>query len=87
MTQFFKDLLSGSSEVSSKRVVALLTMFILLFAAIIALFKDDHCVMPEFMFNTLAVVAGSGLGLTAIENILKKREEPKVEEPKPEIPQ
>jgi len=80
MIQFFRDLLSGQSDTSSKRFAALLTLFCIIIMTFIATFCAENCVTPEFMFDGLALIAGGGLGLTVIEKIFtKKKETPVVE--------
>ena len=71
---FFKDLLSSSSDTSSKRFAALVTLTSVISLAYIATFKDTKWVCPEFMFNGLIIIAGSGLGLTVIEKIFGKKD-------------
>ena len=73
MKQFFKDLFSGTSETSSKRFAALISLFSIIIMSFIATFKDDKCITPEFMFDGLALIAGGGLGLTVIEKIFTKK--------------
>lgn len=74
MKKFFNDLFSGTSETSSKRFAALISLFSIIIMTFIATFKADKCVTPEFMFDGLALIAGGGLGLTVIEKIFTKKE-------------
>jgi hypothetical protein len=84
MIQFFRDLLSGQSDTSSKRFAALLSLFCIIIMTFIATFCAENCVTPEFMFDGLALIAGGGLGLTVIEKIFtKKKETPIVENQEP----
>lgn len=73
MKQFFKNLLSSTSETSSKRFASLLSLFVLISLAYIATFKNPEFITPEFMFDSIALIAGGGLGLTVIENVMKMK--------------
>lgn len=77
MIQFFKNLISGSSETSSKRFASLITLAVVISLAYIATFRNDDHITPEFMFNALCLIVGGGLGLTAIENVAKIRKQEK----------
>jgi hypothetical protein len=77
MKKFFMDLLSSQSETSSKRFAALFTLFNVIAIAWVATIKDQEHVTPEFMFDSLALIAGGGLGLTVIEKIFTKKQEGK----------
>ena len=77
MKKFFKDLLSGSSDTSSKRFASLLALFVVISLAYIATYKNEEHITPEFMFDSIALIAGGGLGLTVIENIAKLKQQNK----------
>lgn len=83
MKKFFSDLMSGSSDTSSKRFAALFALFNIIAITWVATIKDENHITPEFMFDSLALIAGGGLGLTVIEKIFtakqaaKKEEDPK----------
>ena len=77
MKQFFKNLLSGTSDTSSKRFASLLALAVLISLAYIATYKDEKHITPEFMFDSLALIAGGGLGLTVIENVVKMKQQAK----------
>ena len=77
MKKFFKDLLSGSSDTSSKRFASLLALFVVISLAYIATYKDEKHITPEFMFDSIALIAGGGLGLTVIENVVKMKQQAK----------
>ena len=74
MKQFFKNLISGSSEASSKRFASLITLGVVISLAYIATFRNSDHITPEFMFDALCLIVGGGLSLTAIENIFKNRQ-------------
>lgn len=74
MKQFFKNLISGSSEASSKRFASLITLAVVISLAYIATFRNGDHITPEFMFNALCLIVGGGLGLTAIENVFKSKQ-------------
>ena len=77
MKKFFKDLLSGSSDTSSKRFASLLALFVVISLAYIATYKNEEHITPEFMFDSIALIAGGGLGLTVIENVVKMKQQAK----------
>lgn len=81
MIQFFKDLLSGTSDTSSKRFASLITLAVVISLAYIATFRNDDHITPEFMFDALCLLVGGGLGLTAIENVFKTKQQIKNEAP------
>jgi hypothetical protein len=77
MKKFFKDLLSGSSDTSSKRFASLLALAVVISLAYIAAYKNEEHIVPEFMFDSIALIAGGGLGLTVIENVVKMKQQNK----------
>lgn len=81
MIQFFKNLVSGDSETSSKRFASLITLAVVISLAYIATFRNDDHITPEFMFDALCLLVGGGLGLTAIENVFKTKQQVKEEAP------
>jgi hypothetical protein len=83
MIQFFKNLVSGDSETSSKRFASLITLAVVISLAYIATFRNDDHITPEFMFDALCLLVGGGLGLTAIENVFKTKQQTKIEAPAP----
>jgi hypothetical protein len=92
MKEFFYDLFSNKSSLSSKRVLSALTLLNIIILAYIATFRNDDHITPEFMFDALCLIAGGGLGLTVIEKIFDKKKEVPVSapvqpapEPQPEI--
>jgi len=86
MKKFIKDLLSGTSDTSSKRFASLVALFVVISLAYIATYKNVEHITPEFMFDSIALIAGGGLGLTVIENVVKMKQQAKTkdEEPKNE---
>jgi len=83
MKKFFIDLLSGNSDTSSKRFAALLSLFVVISLAYIATYKNEEHITPEFMFDSIALIAGGGLGLTVIENVVKMKQQAKNNTPNP----
>ena len=77
MKKFFTNLLSGSSDTSSKRFTSLVTLAVVISLTYIATFRNSDHITPEFMFNALCLITGGGLGLTAIENVAKMRQQSK----------
>jgi hypothetical protein len=72
MLQFFKNLMSSQSDASSKRFAALFTLLNIILITWVATLAAPGYITPEFMFNSLALIAGGGLGLTVIEKIFNK---------------
>lgn len=73
MKKFILNLISAESDSSSKRFGALFALVNLVLLAWVATFKDDKFITPEFMYDSLSLIAGGGLGLTVIEKIFTKR--------------
>jgi len=67
---FFSRMFSSDGGVSSKRVISVVILVNVIIFCYIATFVGK--VIPEFMFDGLALIGGGGIGLTAIENIFKK---------------
>jgi hypothetical protein len=88
MKKFFTNLLSGTSDTSSKRFTSLIALAVVISLAYIATFRNDDHITPEFMFNALCLIVGGGLGLTAIENVAKMKQQSKETTPTeaPEAP-
>ena len=72
MKEFFKNLMSSQSDTSSKRFAALFTLINVILMAWVATFSAVSHVTPEFMFTSLTVIAGTGLGLTILEKAFNK---------------
>jgi len=72
MNKFFKSLLSQDDQVSSKRFVALIVLINIIAMAWVAIYHDEKHIVPEFIFDALAMITGGGLGLTVIEKIFAK---------------
>jgi hypothetical protein len=92
MKNFFYDMFSNRSSLSSKRVLSAFTLLNIIILAYVATFRNDDHITPEFMFDALCLIAGGGLGLTVIEKIFDKKKEVPVSapvqpapEPQPEI--
>lgn len=67
---FFSRMFSSDGGVSSKRVISIIILVNVIIFCYIAIFLGK--IIPEFMFDGLALVGGGGIGLTAIENIFRK---------------
>lgn len=76
MKKFFNNLLSASSDISSKRFASLITLAVIISLTFVAAYKDEKHVTPEFMFYSLTAIVGAGLGLTSIENMVKMKNQP-----------
>jgi hypothetical protein len=77
MKDFFIKMLSSDGKISSKRFSAFFTLVNIIVLTYIATFLSKENQTPEFMFDALALIAGGGLGLTVIEKIFSKKEDPK----------
>jgi hypothetical protein len=73
LIDFFSSLLSEGTAVSSKRFSGIVTLLNLIILTYITTVKNGQT--PEFMFDTLAMLAGAFLGLTSIERIFVKKKE------------
>lgn len=73
LIDFFSSLLSEGTAVSSKRFSGIVTLLNLIILTYITTLKNGQT--PEFMFDTLAMLAGAFLGLTSIERIFVKKKE------------
>ena len=71
MKNFLMKLMGDGSDVSSKRFSGLVTLVNLIGLAYVATYKSG--VTPEYMFDTLALLCGSFLGLTTLEAIFAKK--------------
>jgi hypothetical protein len=72
--KFLKSLISEDDSVSSKRIVALLAFLTIEIVAFVNLFTGKS--IQEFIFDGLIMLALGGLGITAVEKILKKNSPP-----------
>ena len=81
MKDFFIKMLSSDGKISSKRFSAFFTLVNIIILTYIATFLSKENQTPEFMFDALALIAGGGLGLTVIEKIFSKKEDPKKQTP------
>jgi hypothetical protein len=70
MLNFIKEMFSNNNEVSSKRVASMFVLVNIVILAYIATFRSKDGITPEFMYDSLCLIAGGGLGLTVIEKIL-----------------
>jgi len=67
---WLKELVTASTKVSSKRVIAIFVVTNLLIICYIATFTIYQC--PIEMFDTMAILAGSLFGGTVIEKFTKQ---------------
>jgi len=70
MKEWFNSLLTSSTKVSSKRVVAIFVSINLIVISYIAVFSSYDCPIP--MFDTLALLTGGLFSGTVIEKFTKK---------------
>ena len=69
--KWLRSVFSNEGDASSKRVASILALLVCINLSYIGTFTDYKC--PEFMFDGLLILAGSGLGLTVIETIFAKK--------------
>lgn len=81
MIKFIREMFSSSDGASVKRVASMFVLVNLVIFAYIATFKSDDGVTPEFMYDSLCLIAGGGLGLTVVEKILALKYKGKDETP------
>ena len=70
MKDWFNSLLTSSTKVSSKRVIAIFVSINLIVISYIAVFSSYDC--PIAMFDTLALLSGGLFSGTVIEKFTKK---------------
>jgi hypothetical protein len=75
LRNFFTQLLSEGTAVSSKRFSGLITLLNLIILTYISTVKNGTT--PEYMYTTLAFLVGSLLGLTSIERIMMQKDDKK----------
>lgn len=73
MRELMKKLISTNDDMSSKRFAALVCTAAVIVLAFIATAADEDKICPEFMFSSLCLIAGGGLGLSVIEKIFEKK--------------
>ena len=66
MMKFFKDMVSGGSEVSSKRVAGLLALL----CAIIGIFT---ALLPQLAFDSLLMYSATLLSASVVTSIFNKK--------------
>jgi hypothetical protein len=71
LKSWLKELLTSSTKVSSKRVIAIFVVTNLIIICYIATFTIYKC--PIEMFDTLAILAGSLFGGTVIEKFTNQK--------------
>jgi hypothetical protein len=81
MKKFLIDMFSSNNEVSSKRIASIFVLINIVILAYIATFRSEDGVTPEFMYDSLCLIAGGGLGLSVIEKILALKYKGKDETP------
>ena len=77
MKNFWNKILSGTSDLSSKRFASLIALAVVIVLTFIATYKDESHITPEFMFDAIALIAGGGLGLATMENMFKMKQDAK----------
>jgi hypothetical protein len=70
MKEWFNSLLTSSTKVSSKRIIAIFVSINLIVISYIAVFSSYDC--PIAMFDTLALLTGGLFSGTVIEKFTKK---------------
>jgi hypothetical protein len=72
---FLNELFGEGTAVSSKRVSGIVTLVNLLVLAYISTYKNG--MTPQYIYDTLALLCASFLGLTSLERIFVKKTEDK----------
>jgi hypothetical protein len=81
MKKFLIDMFSSNNEVSSKRIASIFVLINIVILSYIATFRAKDGITPEFMYDSLCLIAGGGLGLTVVEKILALKYKGKDETP------
>jgi hypothetical protein len=71
IAELFMKIMTDGTGVSSKRFSGLVTLLNLIILAYITTVKKGET--PEYVFDTLALLAASFLGLTTLEKIFVKK--------------
>lgn len=74
-------MLSSNNEVSVKRVASMFVLVNVVILAYVATFRSKDGITPEFMYDSLCLIAGGGLGLTVVEKMLTLKYKGKDETP------
>jgi hypothetical protein len=69
--KWLKSIFSNEGDASSKRVASIIALLVCINLSYIGTFTDYKT--PEYMYDGLLILAGSGLGLTVIESIFAKK--------------
>ena len=69
--KWLKSVFSNEGDASSKRVASIIALLVCINLSYIGTFTEYKC--PEYMYDGLLILAGSGLGLTVIESIFAKK--------------
>jgi hypothetical protein len=69
--KWLRSVFSNEGDASSKRVASIIALLVCINLSYIGTFTEYKC--PEYMFDGLLILAGSGLGLTVIESIFAKK--------------
>jgi hypothetical protein len=69
MKKWIKSMFSAEGDVSFKRVGSALALITCIIIAHVSTFTIYVC--PEFIYDGLLILAGAGMGFTAVENITK----------------
>jgi hypothetical protein len=69
--KWLKSIFSNEGDASSKRVASIIALLVCINLSYIGTFTEYKC--PEYMYDGLLILAGSGLGLTVIESIFAKK--------------
>ena len=69
--KWLKSVFSNEGDASSKRVASIIALLVCINLSYIGTFTEYKT--PEYMYDGLLILAGSGLGLTVIESIFGKK--------------
>ena len=68
---YFKTMMSGSDEASSKRFAALFTLLNIIIMAYWSTIHNNG-ITPQYIFEALCCLTAGGLGLTVAEKLMAK---------------
>ena len=84
MKDFFKKMVSASSDISHKRVIVVFFAFCIIVFCFIATYTSK--VIPEFMFYALCLVVAGGMGFSVAEKFKSLKPKESVASPQPPQP-
>jgi hypothetical protein len=78
MKEFLTKMMSASTDVSHKRVIVVVFSICIIIFCFVGTYTSK--VIPEFMFDALCWIVGSGMGLTILDKFTLKKTQSNGEE-------